>query len=411
MLIASALFSGRIFGSRGTPTPDLIAVASTQTAVAIEQTSTAIALTITPANAADPDEDGLSNDQELIAGTDTNNPDTDGDDLLDGEEVLNLGTNPLSRDTDGDFLSDWEEVHTYGTDPTDADTDGDGIPDGQEITSGTDPLATAVPTAGPTATPSATPTVGATATQGPTATPTQTPLPTLTPTATNTPLPAATATQTAVPTNTPTPTQTALPTQTFTPQPTATSTPVPISCVDTPPNIDGIFQVTEWPNSIIQFASVDDPAARVEVYFARDVDHLYLAFLINDNTADSSDSLRLLFDTTNNGGDPDTADRFFQVLRDGTQQVSAGIGSNTDSQNWDGDYSSSNWLAAITQSNTQWVVEIEIDTVEMGALSPISFGMMVQVLFTGDLATWPEDGELNSPDSWVDVSNIVCPAP
>jgi hypothetical protein len=132
---------------------------------------------------------------------------------------------------------------------------------------------------------------------------------------------------------------------------------------------------------------------------------------MNDDTADTSDSLRVLFDTTNNGGDPDTADRFFQVLRDGTQQVSAGIGSNTDSQDWNGNYSSSNWTAAITESNTQWVVEMQIDAVEMGALSPNSFGMMAQVLFTGDLATWPEEGDLNNPTSWVDVGNIACPTP
>jgi serine/threonine protein kinase len=408
MLVVSALLSGRIFGPRGTPTPDLIAVASTQTAVAIEQTSTAIALTVTPIGETDPDEDGLNNDVEARIGSDPNNPDSDGDGLLDGQEFNEFGTSPTNRDTDGDFLSDWEEINIYDTDPTNADTDGDGFPDGQEITGGTDPLATAVPTAGPTATPSATITVGPTATEGPTATPTQTPLPTLTPTVTNTPVPAATATQTAVPTNTPTATQTALPTQTFTPEPTATSTPIPISCVTTPPNIDGIFQVTEWPISLVQFASVDDPGARVEVYFARDVDNLYLAFLMNDDTAETTDSLRVLFDTTNNGGDPDTADRFFQVQRDGTQQVSAGMGSNTDSQNWDGNYSSSNWMAVVAQSTTQWVVEMEIDAVEMAALSPISFGMMVQVLFTGDLATWPEEGELNNPGSWVDVSNIVC---
>jgi hypothetical protein len=385
-----------------------VAVAATQTAVSVEQTATAVALTITPVNADDPDEDGLTNDVEARIGSDPNNRDSDGDGLLDGEEFNDLGTSPTNRDTDGDFLSDWDEINIHRTDPTKADTDGDGLTDGQEITNNTDPLSTAVPTPGPTATPSATATVGPTATQGATATPTQTPFPTLTPTVTNTPMPAATATQTPQPSSTPTVTITPQPTQTFTPEPTATSTPVPISCITTPPTIDGIFQVTEWPVSLRQFASVDNPAARAEVYLTRDVDNLYLAFLINDDSVDASDSLRVLFDTTNNGGDPDSADRFFQVLRDNTQQVSAGIGSNTDTQNWNGNYSSSNWLAVVTQSNSQWVVEMEIDAVEMGALSPVSFGLMVQVLFNSNLATWPEEGELNNPSTWVDVSNIVC---
>ena len=401
--------------STATPTSEVVVAGGTQTAAAA--TLTVAALTTTSVSASDLDNDGLSNDQEGVAGTDPNNPDSDGDGLLDGDEVLDLGTNPKNEDTDGDFLRDGDEVNLHGTNPNSADTDGDGIRDGVEVTTGTDPRATTVPTPGPTATSAPTDTPGPTATPaptdtpGPTATATETPLPTLTPSVTNTPPPAATATFTAVPTDTPTPTETPLPTATFTPEPTATSTPIPISCVTTPPTIDGIFQLTEWPVTLVQFAAADDPANRVEVYFTRDVDNLYLAFLINDATQDVGDSLRLYFDTTNNGGDPDTADRFFQVGRDGTQEVWAGMGSNTDNQEWDGTYSSGNWTAVLTETNSQWVVEMQIDGVEMGALSPISFGMMVQVLFTGTLATWPEDGASNNATTWVDVGNITCSTP
>lgn len=73
----------------------------------------------------DTDGDGLSDDDEIVWGTDPNNGDTDGDGLLDGTEVNDLGTNPLSGDTDGDGLSDGAEV-TLGTDPLNWDTDGDG---------------------------------------------------------------------------------------------------------------------------------------------------------------------------------------------------------------------------------------------------------------------------------------------
>lgn len=41
-------------------------------------------------------------------------------------------------DSDGDGLYDWEEV-LWGTDPNDPDTDGDGTPDGEEVRLGRDP--------------------------------------------------------------------------------------------------------------------------------------------------------------------------------------------------------------------------------------------------------------------------------
>jgi outer membrane protein OmpA-like peptidoglycan-associated protein len=90
---------------------------------------------------ADPDKDGLTNDQEKELGTAKNNPDTDGDGLTDGDEVMKYKTNPLKADTDGDGLTDGQEVTVYHTDPLKADTDGDGLTDGQEVNQyKTDPL-------------------------------------------------------------------------------------------------------------------------------------------------------------------------------------------------------------------------------------------------------------------------------
>ena len=64
-------------------------------------------------------------------------PDADDDGLTDSEEQL-LGTDPSVADTDGDGLLDGAEVE-LGTDPTLSDTDGDGFTDGEELTEGTSP--------------------------------------------------------------------------------------------------------------------------------------------------------------------------------------------------------------------------------------------------------------------------------
>lgn len=184
-------------------------------------------------------------------------------------------------------------------------------------------------------------------------------------------------------------------------------------CTSNPPAIDGNFNVAEWPNSpILQFQPEAEQAGLVQVYFARDTMHLYLAFLINDPTVNNSDSLRLYFDTTGNGGDPDSADRFFQVGRDGTAVIRAGIGSNTDFLTWNPLYSSDDWTAEIGEASTdQWVVEMEINqAAEMGALAD-PFGIMVQVLFTGALATWPEGADSTDAGTWQGVNNVSCSYP
>jgi len=57
--------------------------------------------------------------------------DGDQDGLTDGQEAI-LGTDPGSADTDGDGLNDGEEYFTYLTDPLSPDTDGDGLKDGED---------------------------------------------------------------------------------------------------------------------------------------------------------------------------------------------------------------------------------------------------------------------------------------
>jgi len=75
----------------------------------------------------DLDGDGLSNGDEIEAGTDLSSPDTNGDGILDGA-AHSSGVSPTSDDVDGDGISNADE-RAAGTDPFTQDTDGDGFTD------------------------------------------------------------------------------------------------------------------------------------------------------------------------------------------------------------------------------------------------------------------------------------------
>lgn len=67
--------------------------------------------------------------------------DTDGDGLTDEQEV-NALTDSKVPDTDADALSDGDEIKKYRTDPLKKDSDGDGYTDAQEIENGYNPVGT-----------------------------------------------------------------------------------------------------------------------------------------------------------------------------------------------------------------------------------------------------------------------------
>jgi len=388
-----------------TPTPDATqALFATETAVlrsTQDAFGTAAALTATVQG--DSDGDGLTDAEEAIFGTDPFNPDTDGDGLRDGEEVKVYGTDPRNRDTDSDLLGDGDEIKTFRTDPKKADTDGGGVRDGQEVDRGTDPLNPADDLPATT-----------TNTPGPTPTWTNTPPPSATATWTNTPPPSATFTATPTASTTPsaTPTSTATTTPTLTP--TATQTPEPnppVVCLPVAPTIDGAFNPAEWPNALLaQFSPEGNPANLVQVYVGRNGPNLYLAFLVNDTSDDSNDSVQAYFDTLGNGGDPDAADRVFIVQRDGVTAVQAGIGSNSDGLTWNLGYASTNWTAATGGlPGVQWVAEMEINqAAEMPALAN-TYGLMFLSAFPVETAVWPEGANPVDVNTWQLVDGAVCP--
>ena len=81
----------------------------------------------------DDDNDGLTNGEEIMYGTDPNDDDTDNDGLLDGDEVNNWTSDPNDTDSDGDGLEDGDEVNNWSTHPKNNDTDSDGLLDGDEV--------------------------------------------------------------------------------------------------------------------------------------------------------------------------------------------------------------------------------------------------------------------------------------
>jgi serine/threonine protein kinase len=387
----------------GTLTPTVDATATLQTATAeANAIATATAAAATAAAQGDSDGDGLSNAQEGFIGTDPFNADTDRDRLNDGQEVLVFGTNPLVVDTDRDGFPDGQEVLDLGSDPLDPfDPVGrpptmPPMPPPVTRTMWPPPRPTWTPTRPiqpPTWTPVSPPPTWTSTVVPPTWT--STPVP---PTWTNTPPPSVTATSSVTPPPSLTPTPTDLP-----PGPNP-----PLACISPAPVIDGVFSATEWPPSpMAQFAAPSNPSRRVTLYGGQDAGALYFAMLVNDPAVDPSDEVRLGFDVTKNGGDPDSSDRFLIVRRDGTSEIWAGIGSNNDGLLWDSSYSSGNWTAVVGESAGQWVAEIEIAAAEMPALAN-PFGMMAQGQSTSDVATWPGIAYGNDPSTWQGVSNPTC---
>lgn len=72
-------------------------------------------------------------------GINDGNEDFDNDGLTNAEEIK-AGTNCRLADTDGDGLNDYDEINKYKTNPLVADTDNDGLNDGDEIALGLNPL-------------------------------------------------------------------------------------------------------------------------------------------------------------------------------------------------------------------------------------------------------------------------------
>ncbi len=88
----------------------------------------------------DQDNDGLTNDEEVVEGTDPTDADSDDDGLSDGTEVSGNVTDPNDPDTDDDGICDGPvDVLPDCTSGGDVDSDGDGLTDSEENQQGSNP--------------------------------------------------------------------------------------------------------------------------------------------------------------------------------------------------------------------------------------------------------------------------------
>lgn len=167
----------------------------------------------------------------------------------------------------------------------------------------------------------------------------------------------------------------------------------------------------EWASTpSYQFTPPGDPSRQVQVFLQRDSQNIYVAVRVTD-AANASDAVRIYFDTNNNAGDPDDADRAFQIGRGGGSTAWRGIGTNSDNNMWNTSYAPTAFLAAASDSGSQWSGEMQI-----GAASELSglanpFGQMAFGDFTGITATWPEFAVDTNLGSWRKISNAVCTYP
>jgi len=99
----------------------------------------------------DDDNDGLTDEEEVVKGTNPLVVDTDEDKVNDKIDAFPLDKNEWrdtnndgvgdnkDPDADGDGLTNQEEIQNYGTNPLSSDSDNDGSNDDQEIKANTDP--------------------------------------------------------------------------------------------------------------------------------------------------------------------------------------------------------------------------------------------------------------------------------
>lgn len=333
---------------------------------------------------ADPDNDGLTNAQEAVIGTNPLNPDTEGDGLTDGQEVLEFGCDPFLIDTDFDGYSDFQESITNNWDCNDPNNPISRTP--TLTTTPVPPTLTGTP-APPTNTPTNTDTPAP-------ATPTNTAAPaTSTPTATDTP-PA---------TDTPTSTATAMP---ATETPTATIQPdaFSIACTMDAPVLDGDLSDPTWSGSpAVTYISETNPGQIVSLYMLRQGLDYYVAARVAGGPANATDPFEIYFDV-DNSNTLDIRDRWFEVWRDGTTTMRRGTPGG-----WSSPVPSTDWEAAVSPATDDpWVVEISINAVELAAMNN-PFGFMSRMVFGTDTVTYPTTGIPQEPATWVTVTNPDCP--
>jgi len=179
-----------------------------------------------------------------------------------------------------------------------------------------------------------------------------------------------------------------------------------VAVYGTTPTIDGTIGTFsgEWDDASTVTFTVTD-GGTCTVYVKQDGSHLYVAFDIPDTTIYSSDDAGwVCLDVNHNGGDMDTDDLWFEVLRDGTTGEYYWTGIDWASRIPDG------WTAACTSTSAGFQIEYSISYSKIGVIAGVpdrTLGVMFETIDYGSSTySWPPPPSYDDyPETWADLTS------
>jgi hypothetical protein len=133
----------------------------------------------------------------------------------------------------------------------------------------------------------------------------------------------------------------------------------------------------------------------------RDATTLYVAAIIDDATVNNNDAFQLGVDVNKNSGDPDTADRLFEIKRIGTTQASGGFGTNDNGRGFTVALTPT-FTAAATQSAGGFVVEMAVPLTDIGSPTTSIRAFLGAATVGGPAVTCPAGANVDDIATWED---------
>ncbi|MBU2565073.1 MAG: hypothetical protein KJ655_02300, partial [Candidatus Thermoplasmatota archaeon] len=171
----------------------------------------------------------------------------------------------------------------------------------------------------------------------------------------------------------------------------------------TTPTIDGTVDVAvEWADAV-SVSLTGAGSAFATAYLKHDGTKLYIGFVLQDSSVDSSDFVQVYIDKAHNEGtNPQTDDMKMTKYRDDSASENTGTGDG-----WSPTNSSTTWWVGKSASTTTaWSAEYAIDYSELGIVAETAKIMGI-MLSAKDVSayyhTWPTDADGSKPSTWEDA--------